>query len=405
VNKAVAFLIIAISAVGLSATGCTVSIDPDDLDVDVDVDLDDLYSPSPAPVDDDDPLALALDAVVAAAPPGALALRRIDRTERWARAGVAEIRSRRRPAFRDRWRVASVTKPFVATVVLQLVSEGKIALDHRADDYLPGVLPAGLPITVRQLLQHTSGLADYHDFDGLDSAAAFQDHRFEDPTARDRIALAVAHSPVSAPGAAFHYTDTNYRVLELLVQARTGRSIGDEITRRIIRPLDLEGTSYPVDDPRIDGTHLHGYMPGDLPDQPFGDQAHLVDYTIQSLDQTGGAGALISTAPDLARFFDALLNGSLLPPSLLSEMLQTVPVDDDSAALGITGYGLGLESWDLGCGTVFGHGGSTRGYTTLALAHPAVHDTAILVATQDPLPLAAFGPTLKAVATAVCDEP
>ena len=399
-NKAVVVLTIAISAVGLSAAGCTVSIDPDDLDIDVDVDLDSLTSPSP--VDDDDPLALALDEVVAAGPPGALALRRIDGSERWARAGVAEVRSRRRPGFRDRWRVASVTKPLVATVVLQLVSEGKLALDHRADSYLSGVLPQELPITIRQLLQHTSGLADYHDFDGLDSAAAFRDHRFEDPSARDRIALAVAHSPVSAPGAAFHYTDTNYRVLELVVQARTGRSIADEITRRIIRPLHLGGTSFPIDDPRIDGTHLHGYMPGDLPEQPFGDQGHLIDYTVQTLDQTGGAGAVISTAPDLARFFDSLLNGELLPPSLLAEMLQTVPVDGESAALGITGYGLGLERWEVGCGTVFGHGGSTRGYTTLALGHPAVHDTAVLVATQDPLPLTAFGPTLQAVATAVC---
>ena len=294
-----------------------------------------------------------------------------------------------------------MTKVFVATVVMQLVDEGALELDAPVAQYVPGLLPAAMPVTVRQLLQHTSGLADYHDLDGLETAADFEARRFDNPTALDRVQLALASSPVSAPGTAYHSTDTNYRVLELVVRAVTGRSISFAIHDRLIEPLELRHTRYP-DDAGISGSYLHGYMPADLPEQPFGDQAHLIDYTFQTLDQTGAAGALISSAPDLDRLFEALLGGELVSPAALAEMMTTVPVDEDSAALGVTGAGLGLESWDVGCGTMWGHGGSTRGYTTLALASADGRATTILAVNQDPPPLAAYEPVLRALATSAC---
>ncbi|HSR97777.1 MAG TPA: hypothetical protein VLM79_12040 [Kofleriaceae bacterium] len=133
-------------------------------------------------------------------------------------------------------------------------------------------------------------------------------------------------------------------------------------------------------DPRIAGDHVHGYLPADLPGQPFGDRAHLIDHTVQMLDQPGGAGTLISTATDPSRFFDAL----------------------NSAAPGMTGHGLGLERWDVDFGAVYGHGGLPRGLTNPTTVRPGAHDITVMVATQDSRPLIAYGPTLEALAMAVC---
>jgi D-alanyl-D-alanine carboxypeptidase len=318
----------------------------------------------------------------------------------WTSAGTDGARGRA-PELADRWRIASVTKPFVAALVLGLVEEGRLELDAPVSRYVPELLPDAPSITVRELLQHTSGLADYHDFDGLDSAADFVAHRFENPSAEDRIALSLAHSPVSAAGSEYHYTDTNYRVLELLVETVTATDVARALDARLLRPLGLGHTSYPTGEPGITGSHLFGYMPGDSPDEPFGDQTSLVDFTEQTIDQTGAAGALVSNAADLDGFLHALLAGDVLGPEMLGEMRRTVPVDAESQALGITGSGLGLETWDLGCGELLGHGGSTRGFTTIALARSA-EETTVLVVAQDPLPMAAYEPTLRAAALGAC---
>jgi D-alanyl-D-alanine carboxypeptidase len=347
----------------------------------------------------DEPAQVAIDELIVAGAPGALVFRTRDHEAAWGSAGLGDRARGAAPGLGDRWRIASVTKLFVATVVMQMVDEKVLELDAPISNYIDSI---SQPITIRQLLQHTSGLADYHDFDGLDSAAAYVEHRFENPSASDRIALALAHSPIAAPGTEYHYTDTNYRVLEVLVEAVTHRTLAAQIEARILRPLRLADTSFPIDDALIDGPHLHGYMQADLPDAPFGDAASLIDYTEQTLDQTGAAGAMISTAPDLSRFLAALLGGELTSQEALAEMQTTVPVDEDSQALGITGAGLGLESWDLGCGTRWGHGGSTRGYTTLVFASEDGADTGIVVATEDPMPLAAYGPALAAAAAVAC---
>lgn len=342
---------------------------------------------------------IGLDDVIATGPPGALAFREDNDDIAWRAAGVANLKHRERPHLEDRWRIASVTKPFVATVVMQLVDERRLELDATVDRFVSGI-PAG--ITLRDLLQHTSGLADYHDHDGLDSATAFAQRRFENPSARDGVQLALAHSPIAPPGT-YHATDTDYRVLELVILAVTRRSVAAEVQARIIGPLGLADTTYPVDDAMIDGPYLSGYMPADLPGAPFGDLAHPIDYTIQTLAQTGAAGAMISSAADLSTFFAALLGGRLVSPRSLAEMKKTVAVDATSAERGITGAGLGLQRWDLGCGPIWGHAGATRGYTTLAFATADGRTRSVLVATMGPLPPAADAPALAAAARLVCD--
>lgn len=344
----------------------------------------------PAAADADGDGAL-LNAVVEAGAPGALAVTQDRRgAARWAAAGVAERGTGRKPGPGDRYRVASITKTFVAVVVLQLVAEGRCGLDDPADRHLPGLLTGGVSgeaaeaVTVRHLLQHTSGLPDYHLYDGLDSAAAFEARRFEDPTPRTSIALALGHPLLFTPGTSWSYADTNYLVLGLLAERLTGRHVSAQVTDRVLRPLGLDATSYPVHNPAVTGRHLHGYVPSDAPGAPFGDPANLVDFTVETVDQTGAAGAIISNGPDLLRFHRALLTGRLLPASLTAEMLHSVPT---GASSGMTGYGLGVEAWDLGDGDVmWGNTGSIRGYTSVLLGNGDGSAQMAAVFTLNPTP-------------------
>lgn len=328
-----------------------------------------------------------LERIVASGAPGALVTVRTSRGYSWAAAGVADIRGGRTPLPTDRFRIASITKTFVATVLLQLVAEGLIGLDDPIERYLPGLLPCG-GIRIRQLLQHTSGLRDYHDYDGLDSAAAFLAHRYDDPPARQSIALAAAHGLLFQPGTGWSYADTNYLILGLLVEEVCSSPTAVQVFRRLIDPLQLTATSFPCHTPLIHGPHLRGYMPADTSSVPFADLSHPIDFTDETVDQTGAAGAMTSTGPDLQRFLSVLLRGELLPPRLMHEMTRTVPTGAAGAAAGLTGYGLGLAQFtDPLCGTSFwGNTGSIHGYTTAALATRDGSRQMAAVVTLNPCP-------------------
>ncbi len=289
----------------------------------------------------------ALDGVVAAGVPGAVLLVRDgDRTIRLA-SGYGNVNSRTKMRTADRFRVGSITKTFVATVVLQLVNERKLALRHTVERELPGVVPNGKRITLRQLLGHTSGLFDYGGDQKFVAAA------FRDPlrvwTPREIVAIATAHKPRFAPGVRWSYSDTNYYVLGLIVEAVTGHSLAQELRQRILLPLHLRATSLDSA-PRIAGRHAHGYF-----------LAPLVDVTVGSPSVQWAAGALVSNVDDIARFYRALLAGRLLPPPLLHAM-ETVA----TPAPGFS-YGLGLEKRRNGCGAIWGHDGGSPGYVATAL--------------------------------------
>ncbi|MEU5448852.1 MULTISPECIES: serine hydrolase [Streptomyces] len=253
-------------------------------------------------------------------------------------------------------RIGSNTKAFTATVVLQLAGEGGIALDEPVDAYLPGLLRGdgidGRSITVRQLLQHTSGLPEY-----LDQHAVLTDpRRYYEP--RELLAHALDRPADFAPGARWAYSNTNYLVAGLLVQKVTGRPLGEEIQRRITDRVGLRHTYLPTPgDMTLRGRHPHGYH------WSAADGAWR-DYT--RLDPSWGwaAGGMISTNSDLNRFYAALFSGRLLAPAQLAEMRRTVPVDAEGAAPG-TRYGLGVQSIPLSCGgRYWGHGGSLPGFST-----------------------------------------
>jgi D-alanyl-D-alanine carboxypeptidase len=288
----------------------------------------------------------ALDAVVRSAAPGAIVLVRDGRHAVRLASGLSNLATRRPMRPGDRVRVGSVTKTFVATVVLQLAAEGRLGLDDTVERRLPGLVPGGAVITIRQLLSHTSGLPDYAD-------DAFVRGLFDDPrriwAPRELISRATTHPPLFAPGAGFAYSSTGYIALGLIVEAATGRPLADEVRRRIIVPLHLRATSLDAG-ARIAGRHAHGYT-------RYHGARKALDITDIGQSFAWAAGALVSTADDLASFHRALLGGRLLPPRLLAAMRPALPFDGQR-------WGLGLVETPHGCGPSWGHGGETLGYET-----------------------------------------
>ncbi|MCT2541515.1 serine hydrolase [Streptomyces atratus] len=267
-------------------------------------------------------------------------------------AGVGDLATGSKVPRGGQVRIGSNTKAFTAVVVLQLVGEGKIALDDDVDTYLPGLVRGkgidGRRITVRQLLQHTSGLPEY----GMHIDDDELRHWYFEP--RELLDIALRYKADAAPGEKWGYSNTNYIVAGLIVQKVTGRPLAEEIDRRIIKRAGLRHTYFPTPgDKTIREPHPQGYHrnPADGP---------LRDFTETDPSAGWAAGQLISTDSDLNRFFGALLAGRLLPAAQLAEMRTTVPVGDSGMR-----YGLGLTSRTLSCGGVYwGHGGDIPGYET-----------------------------------------
>ncbi|MFI9329741.1 serine hydrolase domain-containing protein [Kitasatospora sp. NPDC052868] len=270
-------------------------------------------------------------------------------------AGVGDLATGAKVPVDGQIRAGSNTKAFTAVVVLQLVAEGKVGLDASVETYLPGLLRGdgidGRDITVRQLLQHTSGLPDYMETPALPDFTTIQ-YRYFEP--RDLLDSALAQKARFPAGASWEYSNTNYIVAGLLVQKVTGRPVGEEITKRVIDRIGLRHTYFPVPgDTRIHEAHPHGYYRSS-PDAP------PIDYTEMDSSAAWAAGAIVSTNTDLNSFYAALLGGRLLPAAQLAEMRTTVPAE--LLGPGVR-YGLGVQSKPLSCGGLsWGHGGTTAGY-------------------------------------------
>ena len=314
-------------------------------------------TPQPARSDIGVVLHELLEAEHAGGVPGVFAQVR-DRNRTWnLAAGVADLDTGRpvRPQFRHR--IGSITKTFVATTVLQLVGERRVRLDAPIAYYLPHVVPGeqGRQITVRMLLNHTSGLGDYDDvLLSLNDPESAERLRFRTLTPRQLISIGLSQPPTNPPGQRWSYSNTNYIILGVLIQRLTGHPYATEVTRRILRPLRLTHTYFPGTDPSISGPHSLGYVP--WPD------GTLRDFSVFNMSWAGAAGEMISTMGDLNRFYRALLTGRLLRPDLLAQMKTTVPFD--AAAPQAGGYGLGISWGPTSCGRAWGHDGGVIGYRT-----------------------------------------
>jgi D-alanyl-D-alanine carboxypeptidase len=322
-------------------------------------------APAPAatrpgvPTDRD--LRAALDDVVAAGASGVSL--RVDDGRRTARLAAGAARLEPRVPMRPdaRLRVGSITKTFVATAVLQLAGERRLGLDDSVERWLPGLVPDGDGMTLRQLLNHTSGIFDYTNDEAFITALLSDPLR--EYTPRQLVGIATSYPPTFPPGTDWSYSNTGYILLGLVVERVTHRPVSEVLRQRIIRPLHLRDTLLPTRYPDVPGYHAHGYVPPSLSGQlppPVGVPDEYVDVTRISPTAAGAAGALISNPDDLRTFYRALLSGRLLRPAQLAELKTMVELDPSF------GYGLGLYSTTTPCGRVWGHDGGIPGYVTVA---------------------------------------
>ncbi|MCH0558331.1 MULTISPECIES: serine hydrolase [unclassified Streptomyces] len=309
----------------------------------------------------------AVEAAVEAGVPGATATTKDARGSWSTTAGVGDLRMGTPRSAADRYRVASITKTFVSTVLLQLEAEGRLSLDDTVDRWLPGVVRGhghdGRRITLRQLLNHTSGIYNYTSDDDFVRAYFLKDgffrHRYDTLTPRDLVAIALRHEPAFAPGTSWEYSNTNYVVAGMVIEKVTGRPYATEIRHRIIGPLHLTATSVP-------GIRVTVPRPSSRAYSKLAPTAEGPTYDVTTLNPSlaYSAGEMISDSADLDRFYSALLRGRLLPAKQLTEMKTTV------RAVGIphTGYGLGLMDTQLSCGVhVWGHSGGIQGSISFAV--------------------------------------
>lgn len=291
-----------------------------------------------------------------------------DQQDEWVgSAGVRKLGQTTKPPTNGRFWIGSTTKTFTATLVLQLVAEGRIGLDAPVAGYLPE-FKLDQRITVRMLLQHTSGLFDYTGehypggkvVPGIPAAGKdWVDNRFRTYRPQELVRLAMSKPPRFAPGTDQNYSNTNYTLALLLIEKVTGRSYPEEMQRRILRPLGLSATEVPGTRTQLPGPHAHGYYR-----YQDADEWKVADVTHQNLSLLAGAGDMISTTQDLQTFISALLGGKLLPARLLAEM---------SKPHGNLGYGLGLfvQAPGPNCPTVVHHNGSPPGgYGALMISTP-----------------------------------
>ncbi|MFB7470157.1 serine hydrolase domain-containing protein [Kitasatospora sp. NPDC056184] len=277
-------------------------------------------------------------------------------------AGTADLADGQPARSDGRFRIGSVTKTFVSTVVLQLVGEGRIRLDDPVERYLPGVVPNGAAVTVRQLLNHTSGLFNFTDDERFRvvSEAELQEYaygrwRYRDYRPQQLAAVSAEHPPYFAPGQGWHYSNTNYVLAGMIIRKVTGHTWQREVDRRIVRPLHLEDTVFPGSETGLGGPHAHAYL--DMPAGP----ADITRFNPSVVDAAGNG---ISTTSDLNRFHAVLFGGKLLRPAEMAALTDTVSTGADGGQ-----YGLGVVRVDLGpgCETAWGHDGGLPGWSTLLL--------------------------------------
>jgi D-alanyl-D-alanine carboxypeptidase len=274
--------------------------------------------PDPTQIPDLEPALELLSA------PGAVGLLRTE--DRVWRAAAGDTTSGHPAQPGDRFGIASITKTFVATVVLQLVDDGLLSLEDSIEDVLPRALPYGGRISVRQLLNHSSGLDDAH---------------LPQLSPRETLEALAETSLMSRPGAGHSYANVNYIVLGVIVEEVTGDPLERVVRDRIFTPLALDHTSF-----------------GTATTQSF-EAAPWLGYRFVS---TGAAGGIVSTVDDVATFFRALLAAELIDSDLMSDMTRTIDGGQGFRA------GLGIFELNLSCGTAWGHGGELSTYSSMAMA-------------------------------------
>lgn len=299
-----------------------------------------------------------------------------DRDQVWfGAAGWADTATGRRREPGERFRIGSLGKAFTSTVVLTLEAEGRLSLDDTVEKWLPGVVDGnghdGSRITIRQLLNQTSGIANIgnseHERRRLHTPA-FREHRFDVLGAAEMVRLTMEMPPAFESGTGFGYSNANFLLAGMIIETVTGRSYPDELDRTVIMPLKLSGTYLPAaDERRLRGPHPHPRQYSRWMNPPDGE---AWDATEMTTGWGGAAGAHVSTTSDMCRFIGALASGTLLPAAQHQAMWTTVSTEGSGwiPEFGLR-YGLGVFEHELSNGVVLrGGGGGIHGSFTWAMA-------------------------------------
>jgi len=276
--------------------------------------------------------------------------------------GKADIETGRPPQIGDKTRIGSITKTFTATAVLQLVDEGKIKLDDPIEKYLAFVR-ANSGITVRQLLNHSSGIFDVEN-DDHNFRKAVDENPSKALSPREIVETSMKHAPYNKPGEGGHYSNANYKALGLIIEKVTGKDLGTVFRKKIFDKLGLKNTVFATK-PEIKGKHIHGYAL--LPDQ-------TIDTTVRpDIWELWASGNIVSTLADQKKWAEALGRGTLLSKKSYEEMTDWIEIE--ASLPGKFKYGLGVDL--VGEGFI-GHAGAVDGYYG-RIAHDPETDTTIAV--------------------------
>jgi D-alanyl-D-alanine carboxypeptidase len=266
-------------------------------------------------------------------------------------------------AVDDHVRIASITKTFTATAILELADRGQLKLSDHLSSFVKGI-PYGRQITIRQLLNMTAGVYDFTN--DAPFLAQYQANPLLSFSAKNLFAIISRHRrDAHAPGTTVEYSDSNYYLLGLIVQKVTHRTLASIIQTRIIDRLHLRHTSYPTT-PRLPTPFSHGYFTETA-------SSPLRDVTLSNPNLGAGAGAMISTLGDVKLWAKALATGTLLTPATQTKRLQTVPLGGVPGKISLR-YGLGI----LKLNGFLGHNGAILGYGSAMFYLPSAHATFVV---------------------------
>jgi D-alanyl-D-alanine carboxypeptidase len=303
-----------------------------------------------------------LDGLVAASggPPGAVATLYRNGRLTVLRAGRADIRRKGAPRATQHMRIASIAKAFSGAVGLRLVRDGRLGLDDTIGQRVTGMPSAWAGVTVRQLLNHTSGLPDYTQSDAFVKQARTDPRGFVSPTGI--IDWVRGDALVFAPGSRYAYSNTDNIVIGLIAQAVTGRSYPDLLADFVFGPARLRETSFPTRRISLPAPFLHGYAVA------AGEKDQDVT-TFLSPSGAWASGAVVSTPADLNAFIRAYLGLRFFGAAQQREQMSFVPGGQSSPpGPGQNAAGLAVFRYRTRCGTVYGHTGNFPGYVQFAAA-------------------------------------
>jgi D-alanyl-D-alanine carboxypeptidase len=290
-------------------------------------------------------------------PPGAIAVVQRSRSIARYRAGAADLQTGRAIRASDHMRLASVSKAFSGAVALALVDRGRLSLDDTIGKLLPWLPRPWWPVTLRQALNHTSGLPDFAASRAWQEALARGPHATPPPP---WLLVYVSREPLAfKPDSRYAYSNSDNIVVGLMIEAATGRSFEQELAALVLRPLSLRQTSLPAGF-RMPFPFLHGY---DFSPPPRDDLS-----TVSSGAWTWASGGMVSTPADLNRFIRAYVGRSLFSRRVQSQQLRFVAGHSEPIGPGANSAGLGVFRYRTRCGTVYGHTGNYFGYTQFAAA-------------------------------------